>query len=317
MRRPAFIASILILALACDKPAATPETYVDRGPPIQPGTTVLFQVFGSRDEPKAAPIAALRGGKLKAFDLDAVQWSTLDSMFFSERNRLPIYRNGANVGTVEVVRGMWPDNQEALYSLPGCTEVVPQATLRLFSTMSADENVEYIATSDTLTQKKPDNKPFPADAESKGRTIATAVAAARDLGAEELGHLEFIGRYIRTGAGTTGLTLLSTFIDPEAGDAGPGAGHAAMVFALAEDSAGTVKTSYQHVSSGEARTVEFQRLLNHFDIDGDGVDEIFLQSWRYAASPYLVVLKMTNGRWKETFRTSLDWCLKVDKSLTR
>ncbi len=278
------------------------------------GATVLFQVFGSRDEPHAAPIATLRNGRLQPFDLVASQWTALDSIYFAERARLPIYRNGADAGTAEVVRGMWPANQEALYSLPGCTEVVPQAQLRLFATINVDQSVEFLATSAPLVQKKPDNKPLPSDAESKGRTIANAVAAARDLGNEELGHLEFISRYLRTGAGPTGLTLLASYIDPDAGDAGPGAGHASMVLAFAEDSAGTVKTSYQHVSSGEARAVEFQRVVNHVDLDADGVDEIFVESWRYASTRDLIVLKLTAGKWKPIFRHTTDWCVAAPKS---
>jgi hypothetical protein len=49
-----------------------------------------------------------------------------------------------------------------------------------------------------------------------------------------------------------------------------------MVLALAEDSAGVMRPSYEHAVVGEARSVESQRIVNYADLDGDGVNELFL-----------------------------------------
>jgi hypothetical protein len=118
---------------------------------------------------------------------------------------------------------------------------------------------------------------------------------------------------MRTGAVTAGRTIMGNYIDPEAGDAGPGAGVTASVLMLAEDSARTMIVTYAHVASGESRTVEFQRLVNHADLDGDGVDEIILEAWRYAGVPELVVLKRGQAGWMEAFRESENWCLDPPK----
>lgn len=302
------IASILVLLLACDKPIE------EEAPPPLPLTdmsaasAVLFQVFGAREGPKAAPIAVVVNGEIQQIRLDIAGWMAFDSTYFAAGARLPIYRNGADVGAVEVVRGMWPKDGPALYSLPGCREVVPHAEVRLQATTSTEESVEFLASSMALAHRK-DAKPLQRDASQVGRTLANAVATARDVGAEELGKLDFIARWLRTGAGPSGHTLLASFIDPNAGDAGPGIGHTTMVLVLAEDSAGTQVTSYAHLANGDARTVEFQRVLNHADLDGDGVDEVILEQWRYAAVPELVILKYRAGKWTESFRESLDWCV--------
>lgn len=311
MRRTAVIASILSLLLGCDKPADEPAEPAVPLTDLSSAPTVLFQVFGPRQEPRAAPIAIVSGGTLRSITLDAPGWRVLDSMVFSVGHRLSLYHRGADIGSAVVVRGMWPRDEEPLYSLPGCRTVVPQATLRLDATSRVEESVEFLASSALFAQPT-ESRPLPTNAESPGRTIADATAAAAGIGKEDLAALDFHARWLRTGAGKEGRTLLASYVDPMAGDAGPGAGHTSNTFVLAEDSAGVFSTSYSHAVSGEARSVEFMRLVNHADLDGDGVAEIVAEAWRYAGIPDLVLLKYADGRWRETVRISMDWCVQRD-----
>lgn len=308
MRRPALIASILILLSACDKETPAPPPSTPDLSAITESTTVLFQVFGDREELKAAPIAYVEGGRLSALSLDTPGWRALDSMFFATGRQMPVYRFGTQVGTIEVVRGMWPADGAPLYQLAGCRALVPQALMRFRTTGAATQNLEFLAASAPLRQP-PEGRAVPTDAQTLARAFADTAAAASGVGTEELQRLEFVSRWMRTGAGSLGRTLMGNYVDPEAGDAGPGAGVTASVLILAEDSARTQVITYRHVSSGESRAVEFQRLMNHADLDGDGVDEIVLESWRYAQLPSLVVLKRQGAQWTEAFRVSQDWCL--------
>jgi hypothetical protein len=102
--------------------------------------------------------------------------------------------------------------------------------------------------------------------------------------------------------------LLASYLDPSGGDAGPGSGNSTNLFVLAEDSAGVLSTSFRHTASGEARTVESFRLVNHADLDGDGIAEIIAEAWKYGGVTNLVMLKYGTGRWRETFRLPMDWC---------
>jgi len=305
------IASILALLSACDKPEPTPVPDVPAVPltAITPTSTILFSVFGSKEEPRLVPLAIADGGRLSGITLDATGWRLLDSLFLSKGKKLPIYRNGAESGTVEIVKPMWSDEGE-LYSLPGCTMLLPQAQGRIAAKGFVEASVEYLASTTPLTQPKTERR-VPRDAETRGRSMANTVAAAKEVGAEELANLEFVARWLPTGAGPNGLTLMGSFVDPSGGDAGPGAGHSVNLVALAEDSAGTMLPSYTHVSQGEVRDVEFQRLVNHADLDGDGVDELLVEASKYAATPEWVVLKYAAGRWRAVFRVSQDWCLDV------
>jgi hypothetical protein len=309
MRRIALIASILLLAPGCDK--TSPED--PQGPTLAEdlaGATVLFQVFGAREEPRIAPIAIVRGGTLAPLTLSTAHWREFDSLYFSVGARVPVYRQGAQVGELEIVRGMWTDGGPALYQVPGCSELVPQAIGRLHTPRPMEESVELLATSVPVEQSS-DTRAFPrqSEADAQGRSLASAVAAGAQIGPEDLSGLDFHARWIRTGVGRNGRTLLTSYIDPNAGDLGPGAGNTAVILALAEDSASVMNTSYQHALSGEARTVEFQRLLNFADLNGDGASELVLEAWRYAGIPSLAVLSYSDGQWRETFRVGLDWCV--------
>lgn len=309
MRRTAVIASILTFAVGCDKAtddAATPAVPLTD---LSGSPTVLFQVFGARDGPRAAPIAIVAGGQLRAITLDESGWRTLDSMVFSAGNRLSLFHRAEDIGFAEVVRGMWPANDDVLYSLPGCRLAVPQANLRLDATVPLEESVELLASSAPLVQPPPSRERLP-DAIGPGRTIVNAVAAEARIGEEELGALEFQARWLNTGAGHARRTLVASFLDPVGGDAGPGSGHSTNIFVLAEDSAGVLTTSYRHTASGDARTVESMRIVNHADLDGDSIAEIIAEAWKYGAIPELVMLKHGAGRWREAFRFPLDWCAR-------
>lgn len=271
--------------------------------------TILFQVFGPKEAPRAAPIAVVRDSGLERIALDEAGWRELDAAQFAPGRVLHLYRNGASVGTMEIVQGMYgPDS--TLYSVPGCRVVVPQAIGRMASTANVEETVELIASSAPLPQLS-DRRPFPAGPDGQGRTLASTAATAAGVGPEDLSGLDFHARWLRTGVGAMGRTLLASYIDPNAGDLGPGAGNTSVVLVMAEDSAGTFSTSYSHALSGEARSVEFQRLVNYADLNGDGKSELVLEAWRYAGIPTLSVLSYQGAQWTESFRVGLDWCVDM------
>lgn len=306
MRRLVGILGLVAAASSCDR-APAPERAVGSQLTDLAGATVLFQVFGPRETPRIAPMAVVRGGVVERLALDAAGWREFDATVFAPGNRLPVYRNGVELGGVEISRGMWPADSAPLYQVAGCRQVVPHALGRLQATVALEESIELLGSSQPMAQRV-DTRAIPDGAEAQGRTLASAIAAGSGIGPEDLSGLDFHARWLRTGAGANGRTLVTSYIDPNAGDLGPGAGNTAILLALAEDSAGVLQTTYQHAVSGESRTVEFQRVLNHADLNGDGVSELILEVWRYAGIPSLAVLSRQPGRWTETFRVGTDWC---------
>jgi hypothetical protein len=312
MRRIAIIASILALATACDKPSADPAA--DAAVAAVPDTdltgnpTVLFTVFGAREAPRIAPIAVARGRVLEAIKLSPDGWERFDSIYFAPGAKYSIYRNGTLAGEVEISRGMFDADSGVLYTVPGCPNVIPQAVGRLRGSIPLEESVELLGSSTVLAQPV-DRRALPRYADVEGRSLANAVAAGANVGAEDLAELNFHARYLRTGVPPLGRTLLASFVDPNAGDLGPGAGSTAMILTLAEDSSGVMRPSYQHAVVGDARSVESQRIVNYVDLDGDGISELFLEAWKFAGLPNIAVLSYVEGRWREGFRVALNWCL--------
>jgi hypothetical protein len=214
-------------------------------------------------------------------------------------------------GTVTVVRGMWAGQDEPLYPMPGCRDLRPLATVTLELTQATDEpTVEYIASTVPLQPHAATAKsPLSADAITKmGREYTIALGLRSQMGKEELDSLDFVARLVVTGA-TKNPTLLGSFIDPQAGDLGPGKGHTSNIFALFDKVDTGYVATYRHVKSGDAKSVEFQRIIDHIDVDGDGIDEIILESWHYAGTTDLVVLGFKAGQWHEVLRAPSKWCL--------
>jgi len=313
------VVGILALLSGCDKdrarreaanvvrPVGTPAINIYHRP------TLLFQVFGDRGDPRVLPVAAIIDSAIVGIGLSEYGWKSLDSMYFAAGDSLFLYHGGQAAGRAAIVRGMWTKDGP-LQTLPGCTAMRPIATVRLATQgIGSDSAIELLATNKALVTRGVAHEVFP-----QAEIDRIARAAGHDLGAlnkienSELDSLDFSARALSTGA-TGGLTLASSFVDPGAGDLGPGAGHSTNVLALLDFIDGKWQPTYRHVASGEARTVEFQRLLDHVDLDGDGTDEVILESWRYAAPNELVVLRFRAGQWHESLRVPLGWCMDSKK----
>ena len=277
---------------------------------------LLFQVFGDADNSQMIPLAAVVGGTIRPIGLTSLGWRELDRTFFTPGAVYPVYRDDQNVGSSTVLRGMWPADSAPLYSLPGCQALVPRASVKLaFDQDRTDPTIEFIASSTPLAQHPAFKGTLASGSEvmKMGREFGHAVGKKADMDAAELDALDFHARQIVTGA-TDAPTLLVSFVDPNAGDLGGGVGHTSHLFVLADkNAAGEYEPTYRHAASGDPKTVEFQRIVDHLDVNGDGVDEIILESWHYGEDNDLVVLSFRGGQWHEVLRVRQGWCLDARK----
>jgi hypothetical protein len=272
---------------------------------------LLFQVFGDKAEPKMMPIAAVVGGAIRPIGLSRQGWRDLDSLYLSAGAKYSIYIDDQADGSVTVTRGMWAGQDEPLYPLPGCRELRPLASVTLeLAHKSAEPTVEFIASTVPLKPHAVTPKiTLSTEAITKlGRDYGHALGARSEMDKDELDSLDFIARMVITGA-TKEPTLLASFIDPQAGDLGPGKGHTSHILALFDKKDTGYVATYRHVNSGDAKTVEFQRIIDHMDVDGDGIDEIILEAWHYAGTSDLVVLSFKADQWHEVLRSPSRWCL--------
>jgi hypothetical protein len=319
----AVMLATLAVATACDKsPKVDPNEVLPQGTAALDLTTqprVIFQVFGDVSSPKIMPIATIVNGAIEPIGLTRAGWRTFDSTYFKPGTKYGVYLGDAAHGTVTVSRGMWAAGDSALYPLENCRDLRPLGAVSLDFTPKANEpTIEMIATTFTPPPHPGVAKPFPPSATiaKMGRDFGLSVGLANQMDKEELDSLDFIARMIRTGA-RPDPTLLVSFIDQQAGDIAPGQGHTSHLLALFDKVDTGYVSTYRHVKSGDAKTVEFQRVLDHLDVDGDGIDELILESWRYGGLNDLVVLGFKANAWHEVLRSSSNWCLDPPKQVSR
>lgn len=303
--------SILALAAGCDK--SKQNSGDDKPPPpsfdVATKPPLVFQAFGTVDSTRLVPIAAVINGSVKPINLPDADWRRLDSAYFQVGTEYPIYRDGQPAGTVIVSRRMWEPDSEPLYELPGCREARPMAAVTLRTAVALDPAYEFLSLS-AAGGSAPTGAPAPRDLDAAVRAIALQALRTEGLDAADIDTASFSARAINM-AGGSRATLVANQVDANAGDTGPGAGHTTHFLVLGDDADGKgYQVSYKHLESGEARLVEFQRLLDHLDLTGDGTDEIFVESWRYGSSNDLLVLTRANGKWHESLRVPQKWCLK-------
>jgi len=309
MRRSAIIIGILAAVSGCDKAkqpgddAPPPPSFdVTSKPPL------VFQAFGNRDSTRLVPIAAIVNGQLKPIELPPADWRQLDSMYFGAGTEYPVFRDGQVSGTVKITRRMWERDSEPLYELPGCRDVRPMAAVHLTTSVPLDPAFEFLV----LSSAQPgtgSNRTPPADLAATARAMALVALRSQQLDSADIDTASFSAKALHTSNGGK-PTILASQVDPNAGDVGPGAGHTTSFLVLADDDGTGYKPSYTHIAIGEARTVEFQRLLDHIDVTDDGTEEVFLESWRYGSDNDLVVLVRSNGRWHEQLRVKQQWCVR-------
>jgi len=302
--------SILALATGCDK--AKQDAGDGVSPPsfdIASKPLLVFQAFGNADSTRLVPLAAIVDGQVKPIVLPESDWRRLDSIYFQPGTEYPVYRDGQPAGTATVTRRMWQPDSEPLYALPGCRDVRPMAAVRLTTSVPPDAAFEFLSLS-AARRSMPAGLDGPRDLVAAVRAVAIGALKTEQLDTADIDTASFSARAMHV-AGGARPTLVASQVDANAGDTGPGAGHTTHFLLFADDPDGRgYRVSYRHLESGDARTVEFQRLLDHLDLTGDGTDEVFVESWRYGSDNDLVVLSRSNGKWHELLRVRQDWCVR-------
>ncbi len=306
--------SIVALAAGCDKARQAPGDDGPLLPSFDVGTKppLVFQAFGSLDSTRLVPIAVIINGGVQPIVLPEEDWRRLDSLYFQAGTTYPVYRDGRPAGTVTVSRRMWEPDSQPLYALPGCREVRPMAAVALKTALPLGVSFEFLSLSASLATASA-SRPEPADLEAAVRAVTLLALRSEGLDAADIDTGSFSARAIHVSREGR-ATLVGNQVDANAGDTGPGSGHTTHFLVLGDDLDGKgYQVTYQHLESGEARTVEFQRVLDHVDVTGDGTDEIFVESWRYAGTSDLLVLSRANGKWRETLRMQQTWCLRQSR----
>lgn len=304
----AVVASILTAAVGCDKRANGEASEAPRKlqTSLAGKPTVLFLLFGDRNDPRLLPVATIGHGNVTPITLDAGGWRNFDQLYFKTGAQVAVYRHGTSYANAAIRRGMW-SGSEPLYKLPGCRALRPLAAAELPSAPDGVTSLEMLSTSDPLPPLAKYPAPTKADLDS-ARAVAARVGERGGLMGGARAELE-----MNVGAMYTGVsakpTLVASYMEKGA-ETDPNARH----FFILADSAGAdgaYVSTFLH--SAKDSVPEFRRLIDHVDLTGDGVDEIVLEGWSAGSDSYLVVMKYVSGKWREIARGANSWCADAPK----
>ena len=318
--RRLIVATILTVATGCDKASAGLKMASGAGEVSEPSAAeqldlrkrpeILFQVFGSQDDPRMIPLASIGGGgKLERIVLSSDNWRVFDTLYTKAGDSVVVYRDGRAAGTARVRQRMW-EKGSALYSLPGCQKLTPLTAVTVSGTPENDYTLEYLASTTRLGASHGNVATMPSsEAGRLARKVGEAVAKENGIVQATLADLDFRALAVPTGS-TSQPTLVAAFMPPPTLHAdGKEGRRTSHVFALADARADGYAVTFKHVINAGGDDSDFRRYVDHLDIDGDGIDEMVLEAWQPGGDTFLVVLSFRGGAWGEVFRSRESWCL--------
>ncbi|HJU70081.1 MAG TPA: hypothetical protein VJ650_17735 [Gemmatimonadaceae bacterium] len=316
IQRIATLVTIVTVGTGCDKAKGFIGGDRPAPPEIAPGEAlnlaarpvILFQIFGEKEDPRMIPIAAIEDGQLKTIALSSTGWHQFDAMYLRGGKTYKLYQDGRSKGTVTVRQGMWERPETPLYTLPGCQALTPLASVTVTGMTKSSYTVEALASSFERGAQRAVKQLPDAELARTARRMAMEAGAPESVDGRMLDALDFRAVAINTGA-TDSPTIVASFIDPTATDAGSANANTVHLFVIADRDVDGYSPTLSHVVNGPIAGAVHRRFFDHIDLTGDGVDEIVAEEWRIGQETSLLVFAWTNGRWREIFRGRSSWCL--------
>jgi hypothetical protein len=268
---------------------------------------ILFQVFGTREQPRMIPLAVLVGGKLRHIQLDSGGWRRFDEMFLREGKEYTLLSGGRVYGAARLKRGMWEADSLPLYQLEGCHSHIPLAEVTIVSERPRRGFiVEMFASNAALPQieRTLETTDVPSvemllPAGEKREQMTKGMLTALD------------GRAIKIATGATPWpTMVTSWLDSASWIANDPTAGTQHIFVIADRGPdGQYHVTYRHQTDEPLGEAEFRRFIDHLDVTGDGVDELVLEGWQFGGKTWISVLSYQGGEWGEIFRSRANWCL--------
>ena len=316
IERVATLVTIVTVVTGCDKAKgfiggdrpAPPEVAPSEALNLAARPDILFQIFGEKEDPRMIPIAAIENGELKTITLSSTGWRQFDAMYLRRGKSYTLYEDGRARGTVTVRQGMWERPDAPLYTLPGCEALTPLASVTVSGLAKSSYTVEALASSVERSRARGSSSLSDADLRRTGRQVALEAGARETVDAKTLDALDYRAVAINTGT-TDAPTIVASFLDPTASDAGSASSNTVHLFVIADRDADGYTPTMSHVINGPLSSAVYRRFFDHLDLTGDGIDEIIAEEWRIGQETSLLVLAWAGTKWREIFRGRSSWCL--------
>lgn len=273
-----------------------------------PAPRILFEVFGERSDPRMLPIAVLDGHGVRNINLSPVDWIRFDRRYNQVGASYSLFQDGHTVGTATVTHRMWENPTKPLVTLPNCRHLMPLAAVSIDKNAPQGITAEFLASNAPLSASPAGSELSTLVAVDVARRLALEVGKTAHISQKRLDSLDFHATAIHTGA-TSAPTIIASFLDPAAGGYASHATTTTYVFVIADQTAIGYAPTYQLTVNGPALGATYRRFIDHLDLNGNGVNELILETWTYGDGSNLTVMKWDHGHWNEVFNGSRSWCL--------
>ncbi len=255
---------------------------------------VLFRALATTNGTELVPIAMIGPNGFRPLQLANRGWRAFDLQYFEVEQAVYPHRDGRSLPAARIRRGMWTGGFAPLDSIPGCQVIVPSAVANI------PEGV-MLATSRALTPIKP--APALSDAELREALQRTEKLVAPIKGIP----LSMLSRYSRTvhqvNNGSGGRpTLVVIYNDPEARPDSSLDERPRQFIAFLDHQLYGYQATWTYTTIGDPRSLARLRLLDHLDVNDDGLPEVLLGLLDADAPLYTIVMKREGQAWLEAGR---------------
>jgi hypothetical protein len=313
---PTLAAVLTVAAVACSRDAASARLYTSDPAAarwvrdsllLDTRPNILFRVLPDGSGSLVVPIATVGPEGIRTLQLSDPGWRRVDAEHLHAGRTLHAFREGREVASVRMFRGMWQPGVPALDSLR-CSPVIPMA--RAFADAGNGAQGVHLAASG----ERPPVAHEPSLDEATIATllgrIGTLVAPTVGISPTQLPRYQRRVTQVPTGI-NRGSTLVLEYNDPTPSPREPkvyGERPRQLIVVL-DRGAYDYRPTFTYSTTGVPQSPPRLRLLDYLDTDADGVPELFFGPQESGpAALYTLVLRYESEAWREVFQFTGNRC---------
>jgi hypothetical protein len=279
------------------------QSAADVGDPVWRADSLLLAsrppvVFRAVDHERGrvvVPITLAGPQALRLIRLGGRGWEAFDTTYLSKGRVLNLIREGRPAGQTTLTRRMW-EPLGALDSLPGCPRIIPAGLANVPSDV-------HLLVSGERPKSKAVDALSPGMLASVLATVPTLIAPSKGIPTEMMPRYTREVHVLSTGS-TARPTILAIYRDPRPvpDTTRPIAQRPRQLIVLLDQGQFGYRPTYTFTTLGNIQTPPKLSFLDYFDVDGDGVAELFFTSLRSQDLPTTVILRFGRDEtWREVF----------------
>ncbi len=261
---------------------------------------VLFRAFPTNNGTEIAPIAMIGPNGFRPIQMANRGWRAFDLQYFEVEQAVFPHRDGRSLSATQIKRGMWTGGGAPLDSIAGCQVIVPSAVAPL-------PEGTLLATSSVLAPIKPAAALSDAELREALQRTEKLVAPLKGI------PMSLLPRYTRTvhqvNNGSGGRpTLIVVYNDPVERPDSSLDERPRQFIAFLDHQLYGYQATWTYSTIGDPKSLPRLRVLDHLDVNDDGLPEVLLGLLLIKEPLFTIVMKREGQAWLEAGRQARRRC---------